>query len=415
MMRNELSENAKKYLNFLCLELPTRQVGSQGNRAATEFIAKKLAGLGFRTECPEFECIDWVTEGAALTVGSKKCVVYSSPYSLGCEESGVLVVANSVGELENDLYTGSGKQRSGKLILLVRGELAKEQLMAKNFPFYNPPEHQHIIQLLETFKPQAIIAATSRNPELAGAVYPFSLIEDGDFDIPSVYMTEDEGNRLAQQVGKTVSLVSRARRIPSKGCIVTARKAADQGLRIVICAHIDTKPGTPGALDNAGGVVVLLLVAELLERYSGRLGVEILVVNGEDYYAASGEKLYLQINQGKLNQILLNINLDAAGYIHGNTAYSLYDCPEGLKPAIHKAFMSQAGIVEGEQWYQSDHMVFVQNQVSAVAVTSEQIMEVMSQLTHTEGDRPEMVDPEKLVNIALVLKQLVFDLEGRLA
>ncbi len=415
ILRIELSENVKKYLNFLCLELPTRQVGSRGNQTATEFLTTKLAGFGFRTERSEFECIDWVTEGASLSVGSKKFEVYSSPYSLGCEENGELIVANNVEELENTFHLGGEKKMRGKWILLVRGELAKEQLMAKNFPFYNPPEHQHIIQMLETIKPQAIVAATSRNPELAGAVYPFSLIEDGDFDIPSVYMTEDEGNRLAQQVGETVSLISRARRIPSKGCIVTARKGSDQDLRIVICAHIDTKLGTPGALDNAGGVVVLLLVAELLERYSGRLGIEILVVNGEDYYAASGEKLYLQKNQGMLNQILLNINLDAAGYIHGNTAYSLYDCPEGLKPAIHKAFMSQAGIVEGEQWYQSDHMVFVQNQVPAVAVTSEKIVEVMSQITHTDGDRPEMVDPEKLVNIALALKELVFDLDGRLA
>ena len=415
MMRNGLSENAKKYLTFLCLELPTRQVGSQGNQAATEFLAKKLAGFGFETECPEFQCMDWVTEGANLTDGKEEFEVFSSPYSLGCEESGELVVVNSVEELEYSSHPGGKKETRGKWIFLLRGELAKEQLMAKNFPFYNPPEHQHIIQALEAIKPQAIVAATSHNPEMVGAVYPFPLIEDGDFDIPSVYMTEEEGDRLAQQAGKTVSLVSQARRIPSKGCIVIARKGAAQGLRIVICAHIDTKIGTPGALDNAGGVAVLLLVAELMERYNGRLGVELLVVNGEDYYAASGEKLYLQKNQGKLNQILLNINLDAAGYIHGNTAYSLYDCSECLLPAIHKAFISQAGIVEGEQWYQSDHMVFVQNQVPAVAITSEKIVEILSQIAHTEGDRPELVDPEKLVNIALALKELVFDLDGRLA
>ena len=39
---------------------------------------------------------------------------------------------------------------------------------------------------------------TDRNPELVGALYPFPLFEDGDFDIPSVFMTGDEGLRLAK-------------------------------------------------------------------------------------------------------------------------------------------------------------------------------------------------------------------------
>ncbi|MEZ4997668.1 MAG: hypothetical protein R2758_09480 [Bacteroidales bacterium] len=32
-----------------------------------------------------------------------------------------------------------------------------------------------------------MIGATGRSSALAGGVYPFPLIEDGDFDIPSVY------------------------------------------------------------------------------------------------------------------------------------------------------------------------------------------------------------------------------------
>jgi len=48
----------------------------------------------------------------------------------------------------------------------------------------------------------AIIAATSIDPGLAGGISPFPLIEDGDFDIPSVYMTIEEGLRLAERVGE---------------------------------------------------------------------------------------------------------------------------------------------------------------------------------------------------------------------
>lgn len=36
---------------------------------------------------------------------------------------------------------------------------------------------------------------------MMGALYPFPLFEDGDFDIPSVYMTDVEGERLAAYAG----------------------------------------------------------------------------------------------------------------------------------------------------------------------------------------------------------------------
>ncbi len=183
----------------------------------------------------------------------------------------------------------------------------------------------------------------------------------------------------------------------------------------MICAHIDAKIGTPGALDNASGVTVLLLLAELLQDYTGGLGVEIFVVNGEDNYAAAGEKLYVDLNRGKFNRILLNINLDAAGYIHGDTAYSLYDCPPQLAGTIVQAFAAYPGIVEGQPWYQSDHMVFVQNRVPAIAITSQMIQEILAGIAHTGQDTPDRVDPDRLVIIAQSLRRLVNDLDAQLA
>ncbi len=136
--------------------------------------------------------------------------------------------------------------------------------MPKNFVFYNPEEHQKIIALLEKGKPAAVIGATGRNSALAGGVYPFPLIEDGDFDIPSVYMTEEEGNRLLPFAGCIVTLNSVSVRIPGKGYNIIAVKGPEGADRIVVTAHIDAKKGTPGAIDNATGVIVLLLLADLL-------------------------------------------------------------------------------------------------------------------------------------------------------
>ncbi len=121
---------------------------------------------------------------------------------------------------------------------------------------------------------------------------------------------------------RRVALHSRARRIPAAGCNVIARKGG-AARQAVLFAHIDAKAGTPGAIDNASGVVILLLLTELLADYAGELGVEIVALNGEDYYAASGEMQWLAMNQGRMDQILLGVNRDGVGYRLGKTAFSL--------------------------------------------------------------------------------------------
>jgi aminopeptidase YwaD len=404
-MTQQLALKAENYLNRLCREISSRRVGSDGNRAAAGFFAEVMTAHGFRVETQEFRCADWTDGGARLSAGGEDFEVLASPYSLGVRADARLAVVSTIEELE--------AVEAANRVLLMQGDLTREQLMPVNFPFYNPEEHQRIMGLLQARNPMAIVAATSRNPELAGAVYPFPLIEDGDFDIPSVYMTEEEGARLAAHAGRAVSLDSRAQRIPSTGCNVVARKVAYAPQRVVLTAHIDAKRGTPGALDNAAGVVVLLLLAQLLESHRGRLGVEIVALNGEDYYAAPGEISFLEHNRNKMGDILLNINLDAPGYCQGETAYSLYGCPDALASVIRETLSQREGIVEGEPWYQGDHMIFVQNQVPALAITSERFMEIETTVAHTELDRPELVNPNRLADASLVLRDLLHSLEER--
>ncbi len=404
MTVQSLTANAAKYLKRLCEQIPNRRVGSQGNQEATAFVAEITASFGLETKCPQFDCLDWATQGAHLIVEGKSFEVFSSPYSLGCEVSAPLVVVASVQELE----TVELKDK----LLLLRGGIAKEQLMPTKFPFYNPEEHQRIFRMLLEKKPLAIITATSRNPDLVGGIYPFPLIEDGDFDIPSVFMTEDEGERLAKNAAKNISLSSRACRIPSQGCNVIARKNPRANKKIVITAHIDDKNGSPGALDNAGGVIMLLLLAELIADFNGSIGVEIVVINGEDYYGASGEILYLKENRDRLNEILLNINFDGIGYFQGGSAFSLYDCSEELSAKVREILAGYPNITEGDQWFQGDHMVFVQNRIPAIAMTSQHFLKLFTAVTHTDRDKMELVDCDQLALSALAVHDLLLKLDG---
>ena len=402
-----LAQKASHYLNHLCLEISNRRVGSPGNRQATTFFGERTASFGCRVDYQQFDCLDWEQEGARLEAGGERFQAFPSPYSLACRLQAPLAAASSLEELASMDIAGK--------TLLLRGEIAREQLMPKNFPFYNPEHHQRTVSLLESKGPLAIIAATSRDHAMAGGVYPFPLIEDGDFDIPSVYMTAEQGERLLRYGGKEVALESRARRIPSTGCNVVARVAGQGEHKVVLTAHIDAKLDSPGALDNASGVVILLLLAEVLQDYQGENGIELVAINGEDYYSAIGEVKYLEHNKDRLSQVRLNINLDGAGFHQGGTTYSLYACPEGLTRLIRQSFASHNELHEGEAWYAGDHMIFVQNGVPAIALTSERAMLELAEITHTPRDRPELVDPAKLADVAIALKKMLLSLAGNTA
>jgi len=404
---DELYQKCVSDLKTLCNEIPERSVGSEGNRQATSYFEKELFSSGWQTEISELDVIDWEDGGAALQVADQSFNVLASPYSLGCSVQAPLVSVSCLEELER-------KDISGK-ILLLHSEIAKEQLMPKNFVFYNPAEHQKIIALLEQMRPAAIISATSRNAALAGGTYPFPLIEDGDFDIPSVYMTEEEGKKILSCTGMPVMLQSRSTRIPAKAYNVVARKGKNKDERIVLTAHIDAKKGSPGAIDNATGVVTLLILAELLKNYDGDRYLEMVAFNGEDYYAAPGQMDYIKKNQGRFDNIFLNINIDGAGYKEGKSAFSFFDIPEAIKTKSNEMLARFDGITEGMLWPQGDHSIFIQYGCPAIAISSQWFLEhIDSQdITHTPKDNLEIVDCCKVVEIAEALHWLIRKSESR--
>jgi aminopeptidase YwaD len=402
MDRTGYERKAIQYLQELCITIPGRRLGSDGNRQATAFFSDVLKELDFDVASQPFDCLDWENQGASLTAGGNNFEVMSSPYSQGCDQTAPLAVVHSIDELKEIDTKGR--------ILLLMDEIAVEQLMPKNFPFYNPDHHQEIYALLESKSPLAIITATSRNPELAGGMYPFPMIEDGDFNIPSVYMKDVDGKRLALHEDKSVSLQIEAQRIPSSGANVVGKLGPEGEARIVLCAHIDAKEGTPGALDNGTGVVMLLILAELIGDYTGPHQLELLAFNGEDHYSAQGHKEYIRLNKGRFDEIALAINTDVAGYYEGHTAYSLYDCPVSVESAIHKVMAGYEGLQKGERWYQSDHSIFIQQGRPAMAITSDRFMELSTHVTHTSKDSVDLVDIAKIVEVAQALRDFLFAL-----
>lgn len=394
-------QKASEYLEILCRVKPNRRTGSKGNRAATDFFYETIKPWGYTIDATPFTCLDFESGEGSLVYNGNPFEIYISPYSLGCDVAAELVTVSTILELEKCYCTGK--------ILLMKGEICAEQLMPKNFVFYNPEHHKRIYAILEERQPAAIITATARKPELVGALYPFPLIEDGDFDIPSVYCTDTVGEEIAANTFHEFLLMIQAKRVPSTACNVIARKNPDAREKIIVCAHIDAYSNTPGALDNASGTIVLLLLAKMLQKYDGPMAIEFIAFNGEDNFSVGGQMDYLRRYGNELKKVLVAINLDDVGYIKGKTAFSMYECPDIISKKVHQIFSSFNGIVRGEEWFQGDHMIFVQKGIPAIAFTAEKMRELMVKITHTQKDTPELVDCTKLVEIASALKEFIVD------
>lgn len=395
-MQKHLLQKTEQYLHTLCKKISNRAVGSPGNIAATDYFRESIMPFGWNITTDPLDVMDWDPGIATITKGSEILQVKASPYASGCESTAELICASNIQDLEN--LDVSGKN------LLLFGEIAREQLMPRNFVFYNPEEHRRIISTLETKKPSCIICATGRNSSLAGGAYPFPLIEDGDFNIPSVYLTDVEGEYLRNFSGKILKVKSSAARISSRAYNVSALKKSGKK-RIVVTAHIDAKKGTPGAIDNGTGVTVLLLLAELLSDYTGQYSLELVALNGEDYYAVPGQMDFINKNEGKFGDIALNINIDGQGYIDGKTAFSFNGLPDDLKTVFDETLESCEYAETGPWWPQGDHSIFVQYGVPAVAVSSSWFLSNMESqaITHTEADNLSIVDCTKVLQAAELL------------
>ncbi|NET25015.1 M20/M25/M40 family metallo-hydrolase [Okeania sp. SIO1I7] len=97
---------------------------------------------------------------------------------------------------------------------------------------------------------------------------------------------------------------------------------------ILIGAHYDAVPGTPGADDNATGVAVLLELAREFSSQPLKYPVSLVAFDMEEY-GLLGSQHYAEKLQQKQQQLRLMISLEMLGYCDSTPGSQSY--PKGLK------------------------------------------------------------------------------------
>jgi len=369
----------------LCEKIGARPTGSAKNKEAVDYAFEVLQKCGFHVHKQEFDCIDWLNSGAVLLIDGQIVPVESAEYSLPCDIVADFICIDTVGLLQKAELTDK--------IVVIYGALCQEPLMPKNFEFYNPDEHKQIIALLEEKNPQAIIAVSSHKEHI---------LQDGDFNIPCAIVCQDMLDIFLQSANRKAKLSLATKRVPVKAHNVIATYGTGRD-KLCFSAHIDTKPTTPGALDNASGLSVLLTLAESLVQKDFPFQIEIALLNGEDYYSTPGETTYLA---GLSPEYILAVNIDGIGLRGSDTSISFYACPPELENQLMECVKRTSGIERVAPWPMGDHMIFAAVGIPTIALTACNIFNLIDTLIHTPMDDMQNIDLNVSANLVDFLLEL---------
>ncbi len=380
-----------KHLRELAVNIGRRPTGSWNNQRAAAYLVDQLTASNLEVAQQPFPCLDWHRGEAVLVAPETKIPLRSADYSGPCDAKGPLVSIGTLTALQESCLRGS--------IVFLHGSLTAEALSPKNFRFYNPAAHQEILALLEEKQPAGIIT-----PSLQSDQY-ISVIEDGDFSIPCAVIALDAVPALLHLAGSSVRLFIGSRRRASHGSNVLA-KTGRQGPRAILTAHFDTKPDTPGALDNAVGTAALLTLAEYWQERPLTDSVELVFFNGEDYFSNPGETLYFDTVLQRPHDIRWAANVDGIGLRESSQGAAAFGWPAQWKTDLEQAY-HQNGIVAMEPWQQGDHMLYVLNDIPTLAFTSVGIFDIVDSVVHTADDTLDLVEPTKVLQVVRCLDELV--------
>jgi glutaminyl-peptide cyclotransferase len=195
--------------------------------------------------------------------------------------------------------------------------------------------------------------------------------------------------------------------------------------RVLLLAHWDTRPTAdmdrerprepiPGANDGASGTAVLLEMASVLSRHSPPIGVDILLVDGEDYGPSEPDMYlgakYFAANQPPNFRPLYGILLDMVG--DRNPRFPIEGNSRELAPEVVDRVWSvaeQLGL--GAMFPRSGgaHVTDDHIPLNRAGIRTINIIDMDYEHWHTHGDTVENTSPVGLEAVGRVLAALIYN------
>lgn len=201
-------------------------------------------------------------------------------------------------------------------------------------------------------------------------------------------LIEREGARRAR-----VSILGAVREGETGNVIGEIGGAAADRRVIVIGAHIDTAPATPGAIDNAAGVACMLELARVWSTRAPRHAMR-FVAWGAEKAGMVGAKHYLAgLSQAELDRQALCICMDGFGAYDGAPVCYATGCESLTRLTGEACADPETDVALRQGFYGSDSEMFVRRGVPSLTFGQEG--ESVAVL-HTAQDQLSRIDPRQL-------------------
>jgi aminopeptidase YwaD len=157
--------------------------------------------------------------------------------------------------------------------------------------------------------------------------------------------------------------------IPGSTSNIVGRSGTNRR-RVVVCAHHDTKFGTPGACDNASGVATILALSEFLAPEGYPFKLELISFTNEEYLPI-GDDEYLRRNGGDdLSDVIACINIDGVGQILAPDSITAISAGQEFEGALSRIALGTKDLEWVDPWPESNHSTFSFRGVPSIAFTS---------------------------------------------
>jgi aminopeptidase YwaD len=387
----------RNHLDMLSCEIGPRPVGSVGNQRAETYIAQQLEKDGFTVRHQKFECEDWQLQEVDVEVDGLHMPVRPNSYSAACDVRAPLLTAQTIEDLK-------ALEMRGRVVAL-HGGLSADPWQPRHLRYFSFRDQQRLREQLERAQPAAVITISPRNEHVR------PIIEDGEFRIPSVTVNSSAGARLIAAEGHIVRVRVDSRTRASLGANVIADapvRPRGSVPQVLLCAHYDTKHGSPGALDNASGVAAMLVLAARL-RARRDLEVHCVGLNGHDHFASPGQQVYQAFLGDAQTSLDLVINFDDIGYQAASNTVAFMSCTDRFVQRVRERIARYPGIFEIGPWPQGDHAMFWAAGVPSVAFTSEASFALPDRVTHTPFDVVDNVNAESICDVVNFVEDALLD------
>ena len=287
--KKEKTLDAYDYCKYLVETWPDRWTGSVGERESGNWMERELARMGYETRQVRFDCPGWQYDGEEFYLAGRRLQAGAQFYSVGCDVAGPIAVVTPDGQ---GRFRGEAK---GNISLLREAE-TKDVI-----------DRNKVLGALEAAGAMAAVIVSEYRD-----TYSTKMFRNPESRLPAVGVSGVVGEELYGSTGKEARLVIRARQTRSSTGNVFGQKGPATGPVVMVCAHHEASPASPGAYDNASGIGVVL---EMAERFSkAKVGALLRFAGfGGHEFGAFGSKRYVRDYEDEARRIKRLLVFDAVG------------------------------------------------------------------------------------------------------